>query len=76
MSQKFYFSFKGTLAEKIRAGGAGIPAFYTPTGVDTLVHHGGEPVKFDPKTKSIILSSKPKEVFLILIDIIKKNESV
>jgi 3-oxoacid CoA-transferase subunit A len=28
---------QGTLAEKIRAGGAGIPAFYTPTGVDTVV---------------------------------------
>jgi 3-oxoacid CoA-transferase len=50
------------LAEKIRAGGAGIPAFYTPTGVNTMVHLGGEPVKFDPKTRSIIVSSNPKEV--------------
>ncbi len=28
---------QGTLAEKIRSGGAGIPAFYTPTGVGTLI---------------------------------------
>src|SRR6478735_7990843 len=31
---------QGTLAEKLRAGGAGIPAFYTPTGVGTLVAEG------------------------------------
>lgn len=33
---------QGTLAERIRAGGAGIPAFYTPTGVDTVVEEGKE----------------------------------
>lgn len=33
---------QGTLAEKVRAGGAGIPAFYTPTGVGTLVAQGKE----------------------------------
>ena len=33
---------QGTLAEKMRAGGAGIPAFYTPTGVGTLVAEGKE----------------------------------
>src|SRR5437764_7893428 len=33
---------QGTLAEKLRAGGAGIPAFYTPTGVGTLVAEGKE----------------------------------
>jgi acyl CoA:acetate/3-ketoacid CoA transferase alpha subunit len=54
------------LAEKIRAGGAGIPAFFTPTGVNTMVHEGGQPLKFDPKTKGIIKSSKPKEVKLLL----------
>jgi 3-oxoacid CoA-transferase subunit A len=35
---------QGTLAERIRAGGAGIPAFYTPTGVDTIVA-AGKPVE-------------------------------
>jgi acyl CoA:acetate/3-ketoacid CoA transferase alpha subunit len=37
---------KGTLAERIRAGGAGVPAFYTPTGYGTLVHEGGVPIKY------------------------------
>ncbi|MGB3391291.1 MAG: CoA transferase subunit A [Pseudaminobacter sp.] len=36
------FNPQGTLAERIRAGGAGIPAFYTRTGVGTLVAHGKE----------------------------------
>jgi 3-oxoacid CoA-transferase subunit A len=38
---------QGTLAECIRAGGAGIPAFYTPTGVGTLVAEGKEVRKFN-----------------------------
>ncbi|KAA0253227.1 CoA transferase subunit A [Acidobacteria bacterium ACD] len=36
------FSPQGTLAERIRAGGAGIPAFYTPTGAGTVVAEGKE----------------------------------
>lgn len=38
---------QGTLAEKLRAGGAGIPAFYTATGVGTLVAEGKETRQFD-----------------------------
>ncbi len=38
---------QGTLAERIRAGGAGIPAFYTPTGVGTVVAEGKETRTFD-----------------------------
>jgi 3-oxoacid CoA-transferase subunit A len=38
---------QGTLAERIRAGGAGIPGFYTPTGVGTLVAGGKEARSFD-----------------------------
>jgi 3-oxoacid CoA-transferase subunit A len=38
---------QGTLAERIRAGGAGIPAFFTPTGVGTLVAQGKEVREFD-----------------------------
>jgi len=38
---------QGTLAERIRAGGAGIPAFYTPTGVGTVVAEGKEVRDFD-----------------------------
>jgi len=41
---------QGTLAERIRAGGAGIPAFYTPAGVGTLVAEGKETREFDGKT--------------------------
>lgn len=38
---------QGTLAERIRAGGAGIPAFYTPTGVGTMVAEGKEVREFN-----------------------------
>ncbi|OHE99686.1 coenzyme A transferase [Colletotrichum orchidophilum] len=38
---------QGTLAERIRAGGAGIPAFFTPTGAHSLVQSGDIPVKLD-----------------------------
>ena len=41
------FNPQGTLAERIRAGGAGIPAFYTRTGVGTLVAEGKEVREFD-----------------------------
>ncbi|MCH8273626.1 MAG: CoA transferase subunit A [Armatimonadetes bacterium] len=40
---------QGTLAERIRAGGAGIPAFYTPTGYRTLVAEGKDTRQFDDK---------------------------
>ena len=38
---------QGTLAERLRAGGIGIPAFYTPTGVGTMVADGGIPIRYD-----------------------------
>lgn len=41
---------QGTLAERIRAGGAGIPAFYTPAGVGTSVAEGKEHKTFDGRT--------------------------
>jgi 3-oxoacid CoA-transferase subunit A len=41
---------QGTLAERIRAGGAGIPAFYTPAGAGTIVAEGKESRDFDGKT--------------------------
>jgi len=43
------FTPQGTLAEKMRAGGSGIPAFFTPTGVGTLVAEGKEVREFDGK---------------------------
>ena len=44
------FTPQGTLAEKLRAGGAGIPAFFTRTGVGTLVAEGKESREFDGHT--------------------------
>ena len=44
------FNPQGTLAERIRAGGAGIPAFFTKTGVGTLVAEGKEVRDFDGET--------------------------
>lgn len=41
---------QGTLAEKLRSGGAGIPAFYTKTGVGTLIAEGKETREFDGET--------------------------
>ncbi|MCC9206136.1 CoA transferase subunit A [Arthrobacter sp. zg-Y769] len=52
---------QGTLAEKLRAGGAGIPAFYTPAGVGTQVSEGGLPQKYDAEG-GVALASDPKEV--------------
>ena len=51
---------QGTLAEKLRAGGAGIPAFFTPTGVDTQVADGGVPLRY-ATDGSITKASPPKE---------------
>lgn len=52
---------QGTLAEKIRAGGAGIPAFYTPAGVGTLVADGGLPMLYD-QAGHVVKTSPQKEV--------------
>src|SRR5262249_55740436 len=41
---------QGTFSERIRAAGAGIPAFYTPTGVGTIVAEGKETREFDGRT--------------------------
>jgi 3-oxoacid CoA-transferase subunit A len=52
---------QGTLAERLRAGGAGIPAFFTPGGVGTQVADGGLPQRYN-NDGSIALASEPKEV--------------
>merc|ERR1712121_129947 len=51
---------QGTLAERCRAGGAGIPAFFTPTGYGTLVHEGGSPIKYSADG-SVDIQSAPRE---------------
>lgn len=52
---------KGTLAERIRAGGAGIPAFFTATGYGTLIQEGGSPIKYN-KDGSIAIASDKRAV--------------
>lgn len=52
---------QGTLAERLRAGGAGIAAFYTPTGVDTPVAEGGIPTRYGAGG-TVLAETPPKEV--------------
>jgi 3-oxoacid CoA-transferase subunit A len=52
---------QGTLAERLRAGGCGIGAFYTPTGVGTEVADGGLPWRYRPDG-TVAVASSPKEV--------------
>ena len=49
---------QGTLAERLRAGGAGIPAFYTPTGAGTAISDGGLPIRYAPDGKVAKYSPK------------------
>lgn len=51
---------QGTLAEKIRSGGAGIPAFYTKTGAHTHVETGNVVIKYELGSKKPEILSKPK----------------
>ncbi|WP_395572311.1 CoA transferase subunit A [Streptomyces sp. BK79] len=52
---------QGTLAERLRAGGAGIPAFYTPAGVGTQVARGGLPWRYAPGGGEVAVASPPRE---------------
>jgi len=52
---------QGTLAERLRAGGAGIPAFFTPTGVGSQVADGGLPWRYDAEG-NVAVASPAKEV--------------
>lgn len=54
---------QGTLAERLRAGGCGIPAFYTPAGVGTLVADGGLPWRYGPDGE-VVKASPAKETRL------------
>ena len=66
------FTPQGTLAEKLRAGGAGIPAFFTKTGVGTMVAEGKELREFDGDTYVMERSLVP-EVALIKADVADKS---
>ncbi|KAJ3320660.1 hypothetical protein HDU93_003483, partial [Gonapodya sp. JEL0774] len=50
---------QGTLAERLRAGGAGIPAFFTPTAYGTDMHHGKVPIRYAPPGPDGKYSGKP-----------------
>jgi 3-oxoacid CoA-transferase subunit A len=65
------FTPQGTLAEKLRAGGAGIPAFFTATGVGTIVAEGKELREIDGRTYVLERSLKP-EVSLIKAQVADK----
>jgi 3-oxoacid CoA-transferase subunit A len=52
---------QGTLAERLRAGGAGIPAFFTPAGVGSPVSDGGLPWRY-AADGSVAVASPPKEI--------------
>jgi 3-oxoacid CoA-transferase subunit A len=66
------FTPQGTLAEKLRAGGAGIPAFFTKTGVGTVVAEGKEIRQFGDETYVLERSLTP-ELALIKADIADKE---
>ncbi|MDO5290396.1 MAG: CoA transferase subunit A [Pseudomonadota bacterium] len=66
------FTPQGTLAEKLRAGGAGIPAFFTRTGVGTLVAEGKELREFGGKTYVMEHALFP-EVALVKADIADRS---
>ncbi|RDK11939.1 CoA transferase subunit A [Cupriavidus lacunae] len=62
------FTPQGTLAEKLRAGGAGIPAFYTRTGLGTLVAEGKELREFNGQ-KYLLERSLTPDVSLVKADV-------
>jgi 3-oxoacid CoA-transferase subunit A len=66
------FTPQGTLAEKLRAGGAGIPAFYTRTGVGTIVAEGKETREFDGHVYVMERSLVP-EVALVKAEVADKS---
>ena len=66
------FNPQGTLAERIRAGGAGVPAFFTKTGVGTLVAEGKELREFDGETYVMERSLVP-DVALVKADVADKS---
>jgi len=66
------FTPQGTLAEKLRAGGAGIPAFFTKTGVGTIVADGKELREFDGETYVMEHALFP-EVSLVKADVADRS---
>ena len=63
---------QGTLAERMRAGGSGIAAFFTRTGVGTQVADGGLPQKHHPDG-SVAVASEPKPVQRFMVDGVERE---
>ncbi|UIN30988.1 CoA transferase subunit A [Microbacterium binotii] len=63
---------QGTLAEKLRAGGAGIAAFFTRTGVGTQVSEGGLPRRYAPDG-GVAVASEPKTVRRFAVDGVERD---
>lgn len=63
---------QGTLAEKLRAGGAGIAAFFTQTGVGTQVAEGGLPRRYDGRG-GVAQASPPKDVRAFAVDGVQRE---
>jgi 3-oxoacid CoA-transferase subunit A len=66
------FTPQGTLAEKLRAGGAGIPAFFTATGVGTIVAEGKEEREFDGR-RYVMERALVPDVSLVKADVADKS---
>ena len=66
------FTPQGTLAEKLRAGGAGVPAFFTKTGVGTIVAEGKEQRDFDGQTYVMERSLLP-DLALVKADVADRS---
>ena len=62
-SVEIEFTPQGTMVERLRAAGAGVPAFYTPTGVGTLVSGGGLPLTFRDGHPSRLSEAKEVRTF-------------
>jgi 3-oxoacid CoA-transferase subunit A len=58
---------QGTLAERLRCAGVGIPAFYTPAGAGTLVESGGIPWRYD-SDGTVLVSSPPRPTARFTVD--------
>lgn len=58
---EFEITPQGTIAEKLRSAGDGSPAFWTKTGVGTLIEHGGWPIKYQQGNRDVIEILSPKK---------------
>ena len=63
---------QGTLAERLRCAGVGIPAFYTPAGAGTLVESGGIPWRYDD-AGNVVIASPPRPTAQFTVDGVERT---